>query len=100
MSKKSNKQRLKEALSCLKEGKGISLDKDIFLVTGGLDGSDKCYGFIKEGGKLLCITRECANGYPIEDMDKNDLDYIITSGIMKKLEATGKGYNIVESEEI
>jgi len=95
------KQKLKQILSFLKEGEGVSLGEDTFLVTGGLDGSDKCYGFIKRDGKLLCVTRESSDGYPIEDMDSDDLSYIFhSSSIAKKLEATGKGYNVVDADEI
>lgn len=101
MSKKSYKEQLKNALSFLKDGQGITLEEDTFLVSGGLDGSDKCYGFIKEDGKLLCRTRECSDGYPINDMDKDDLNYIFNqSKIFTKIEASGKGYNVVDSDEV
>lgn len=91
---------LRSAIDFLQEGEGIELGSDTFLVTGGLDGSDKCYGFIRDNGELLCVTRQCSDGYPIASMEFEDLDYIFTSGIIKKLEATGKGYKVVDADDI
>lgn len=92
-------EQLKKFLSHLKEGEGIDLAEDTFLCTGGLDGSDKIYGFIRENDKLLVISREVSDGYPIEQMDKDDLDYMFNgSSISKKLEK-GK-YETVESDEV
>lgn len=70
------KQRLIKALSYLKDGKGVDFLDDTFLVGKEQDGSDKMYGIINRGGELLCITRECSSGYPIRDMDDEDIDYI------------------------
>lgn len=95
----SRKEQLTQALSYLKNGKGIFLDKDVFLVTGGLDGSDKCYGFGKVNGIIQAVTRECSDGYPITDMDKDDLDYMFSqSNIFKKLQ--GKKYKTIPYNEI
>lgn len=104
--KKTRIEQLKSILSFLKDGEGISLGEDTFLVTGGLDGSDKCYGFTKYDGKLLCVTRECSEGYPIEEMNKGDLNYIFNgskingTSIIDKLKVTGKGYNVVDGEDV
>jgi hypothetical protein len=92
-------QQLTKFLAHLKEGEGIDLAEDTFLCTGGLDGSDKIYGFTMEGGKLLVISREVSDGYPIEQMDKDDLDYMFNgSSISKKLEK--KEYEVVEADEV
>lgn len=93
------KKKLATILSHLKEGKGIALEQDTFLCTGGLDGSDKIYGFIREGGELLVISREVSDGYPISDMDNGDLTYMFKqSSIAKKIEE--KKYPIVDSDEV
>ena len=94
----SRPKQLAEALSYLKEGEGVDLEGDVFLVTGGLDGSDKCYGFVHNNGELLAITRGCPDGYPISDMDKDDLNYMFSgSDIFEKIKA--KKYSIVDEEE-
>lgn len=72
----TKKQKLIKILSYLKDDQALQLGDDTFLCTGGLDGSDKIYGFIKEAGELKVFTRQCNEGYPIKDMDKDDLDYI------------------------
>jgi hypothetical protein len=84
MGRKSNIQRLKEALDYLKDGEGIFLRSkdqkgyldDVFLVGELLDGSDKCYGFGKVNGVIQAVTRECSDGFPITDMDKDAITYI------------------------
>lgn len=98
--KKARIKQLESILSFLKEGEGIELGVDTFLVTGGLDGSDKCYGFIRDNGELLCVTRQCSDGYPITQMESGDLNHIFTSEIIKKLKVTGKGYNVVDGEDV
>lgn len=92
-------EQLTKFLSHLKEGEGVDLAEDTFLCTGGLDGSDKIYGFTKEDGKLLVISREVSDGYPIGQMDKDDLDYMFNgSKISEKLK--NKKYETVEADEI
>lgn len=97
MKKKDMIERLRTALKNLPEGKGVDLGEDTFLVEGGLDGSDKCYGFVRREGELLVITREASDGYPIADMDKRDLDYMFgQSPVIDKIEK-GK-YETVEAD--
>jgi len=93
------KKKLIALLAFLPEGKGLDLGQDTFLCTGGLDGSDKIYGFTKVGGELLVVSRGASDGYPIIDMDKDDLSYIFKlSSISKKIEK--KKYEIVEADEV
>ena len=94
---KKTEQLQNALLSYLKVNKGISLGEDTFLVTGGLDGSDKCYGFINRKGEILVITRQSSKGYPVSDMDKDDLDYLFTSIFDKILE---KSYKIVNADSV
>ncbi len=68
------KKKLIKALSFLPDGQGIDLGEDKFL-TGMLDGSDKIYGFAREGNEYVVIGSSSTN-YPIRDMDKEDLDYV------------------------
>lgn len=75
---------LKSALSYLKDGKGIHLGSDVFLCGELLDGSDKFYGFKKEQGQLFAQTRSSMDGYPIDDMEKGDLDYIFKLSAIEK----------------
>lgn len=84
----TKKQKLVKLLSYLKDDEAMQLGGDTFLCTGGLDGSDKIYGFLKEAGELKVFTRQCSEGYPISDMDKDDLDYIFnlsTPNIAEKI---------------
>jgi hypothetical protein len=84
----TKKQKLIKLLSYLKNDQSLQLGDDTFLCTGGLDGSDKIYGFVKEAGELKVISRQCSEGYPIADMDKDDLDYIFklsTPNIAEKI---------------
>lgn len=86
-------------LSFLKEGKGIELGNDTFLCGKELDGSDKVYGFKKEGGELFVVTREASDGYPIKDMDNDDLNYMFgLSDVAKKIQK--KKYEIVDADEV
>lgn len=85
--KTTKKQKLEKLLGYLKNNQSLQLEDDTFLCTGGLDGSDKIYGFFKEGGHIYVISRQCNEGYPIGDMDKDDLIYIFdSSSIAKKIE--------------
>ena len=60
---------------------------------------NKVYGFAKENEELVVITRECSDGYPITDIDNDDLRYIFKySDIYKKI--LNKEYDIVEKDEI
>ena len=92
------KTKLKNLLFYLKEGKGIALGEDTFLI-GACDGSDKIYGFVKTNGALKVITRQTNEGYPIGDMDKIDLDYLFklskVGGKIKK-----RKYKIVGAGEV
>lgn len=92
------KRSLIKLLSFLKDGQGISLGADAFLCGQDLDGSDKIEGFIKEGEEIKVISRECAGGYPLSDMTKDDLKYIFESDIPTKLE--NKLYQITEANEV
>lgn len=90
-------EELRAALRYLPDGKAIDLEGDTFLVEGGLDGSDKCYGFVNRGGELLVITRECSDGYRIEEMNKSDLDYMFNlSQIMSNIKQGT--YEIVDED--
>jgi hypothetical protein len=90
---------LKKALSYLKNGKGIDLGEDTFLVGKELDGSDKCYGFYKEEGEIFAVTRECSSGFRINEMDYEDFEYMFNgSNVFNKIKE--KNYSIVNSEEI
>lgn len=90
-------KKLKKLLDYIPEGKGIHLGDDVFLVGKELDGSDKCYGFYKEDSELFIVTRECSEGYSINNMDKEDLNYIFNlSNIHIKL--SRKQYEIVEKQ--
>jgi len=93
-------EKLIKKLSYLKEGEGIHLGNDVFLI-GELDGSDKIYGFVRTDGELKVRTRGCSDGYPISDMDKEDLQYIFslsTPNIYKKIQA--KEYETVDANEV
>ena len=93
--------KLKKALNFLQEGEGIYLENDIFLTGKELDGSDKVYGFIKTKDNLLVVTREASDGYPVVDMDKEDLNYIFNlsaPNIFNKI--NNKEYEIVDSKEV
>lgn len=93
------KKKLISALSYIEEGKGIELGNDTFLCGKELDGSDKVYGFIRLDNVLQVITRQCTDGYPIEDMDRGELSYIFKySNIYTKILA--REYEIVEKDEI
>ena len=77
---------LKKALSYLKNGEGVNLGEDTFLVGTELDGSDKCYGFFKDGDELFAVTRECSRGFPIDQMDYEDFEYMFNgSDVFKKI---------------
>lgn len=77
---------LLSALASIKEGRGIHLGEDTFLCEGGLDGSDKIYGFKRENGEFFVETRGCADGYPVREMVKSDLDHIFNqSEIFKRI---------------
>jgi len=87
---------LTKLLGYIPLNKGIYLGNDVFLI-GELDGSDKVYGFINDG-ELKVITRECGSGYPINQMDIEDLDYLFGSCISDRL--SSKSYEIVEMDEV
>lgn len=73
-------------LSYLKEGEGIHLKEDTFLTGKELDGSDKVYGFKKEEGEILVITRGSSSGYSIMEMDKEDIEYMFDlSSVAEKI---------------
>jgi hypothetical protein len=78
-------RKLIEALTFLKNDNGIHLHEDVFLCGKELDGSDKLYGFKSVDNDLYVETRECSDGYPIRDMDKDDLEYIFGSQIYEKI---------------
>jgi hypothetical protein len=93
------KKKLISALSYIENGKGIELGNDTFLCGIELDGSDKVYGFARVDNELIVITRQCTDGYPIEDMDRNELTYMFKySSIYTKILA--REYGIVEKNEI
>ncbi len=78
------KKKLIKALQFLPDGFGIDLGEDTFL-TGYLDGSDKIYGFGRDGDDIIVIAGTMFN-YPIGDMDKPDLKYIFNlSDIYEKI---------------
>ena len=93
------KKKLIKALSFLPDGQGIELGEDTFL-TGMLDGSDKIYGFGRNGDEYVVIQGSTTT-YPIMDMDKEDLDYIFkfsTPNIYKKIKTAS--YRIEDIENI
>ena len=95
------KKKLIKLLAFLSEGKGITLGNDVFLTGKELDGSDKVYGFVKVDGVINIITRQSRDGYPIEDMDKEDLKYIFklsAPNIANKIQEMK--YEIVEANEV
>lgn len=67
------KKRLIKALYYIPDGQAISLGEDTFL-TGLLDGSDKIYGFGREGDNYIVIGSD--GTYPIDNLTKDDLRYI------------------------
>lgn len=69
-------QQLKDALVYIKDGKGVHLENDVFLCGDELDGSDKIYGFKRIDGELMVESRSCVGGYPIQDLTKQDLEYV------------------------
>lgn len=82
------------------EGKGLNLGEDVFLC-GLLAGEDKVYGFFKEDGALYVVTRESSRGFPVNEMEKDDIDYIVglsAPNILKKIKSNK--YQIVEINEI
>lgn len=89
--------KLKEALNYIPINKGISLQEDKFLI-GLLDGSEKFYGFYNQEGILLLITSETSFGYPIENINKDDLKYIFNSDIYFNIKE--QKYAIKEKFEI
>lgn len=89
--------KLKEALNYIPVNKGITLAKDTFLI-GLLDGTEIFYGFYNFNGKLYCITSNTAFGFPIEDIDKDDLKYIFNSDIYYNIKE--QKYKILEKHEI
>lgn len=92
------KKKLIKALAFLTEGKGFHLGNDTFL-TNYLDGADKIYGFGLEDGVL--IVHDSSSGYPVSDMDKDDLDYIFNlsaPNIYKKI--LNKEYEVMENDYI
>lgn len=92
MSKSKLKQ-IEIALNkAIPEGKSLYLGNDTFL-TGELDGSDKIYGFSKLDGELFVVSRQCSDGYPLSELDSDDVDYMMPS-ILKKIKE-GK-YEIVK----
>ena len=98
-TKQTKKQKLTKMLSFLKEGQGIELREDTFLCGKELDGSDKIYGFTKEDGELLVVSRQSNDGYPISEMDNADLNYMFNlSSVAKKIKT--KQYEIVEADEV
>lgn len=93
MSKSKLKQ-IEIALNkAIPEGKSLSLGNDVFLTGELLDGSDKIYGFSKLDGKLFVVSRQCSDGYPLSELDSDDVDYMMPS-ILKKIKE-GK-YEIVK----
>ena len=79
------KKRLIKALYYIPDGQGISLGSDTFL-TGLLDGSDKIYGFGREGNNYIVIGS--GGNYPIDDLTKDDLRYIFAgSSIYVKIKS-------------
>ena len=97
--KETKKQKLAKSLSYLKDGKAIVLGDDTFLCGKELDGSDKVYGFKREGKELMVVTREVSDGYPITAMDRGDLDYMFNlSSVAKNIKK--KKYDIVEANDI
>lgn len=83
--------KLKQIESALKkiisEGKALSLGEDTFL-TGALDSSYKICGFINNEKEILVVSSESSRGFPINDMDKEDVDYIFelsSPNILKKI---------------
>jgi hypothetical protein len=92
MARRTNIQKLTDALKNLKDCFGVHLGNDTFLC-GELDGSDKIYGFSNIDGDLHVHSRQCLAGYPILQIDKADLIYIfrlsevfnkISSGVYKQ----------------
>jgi hypothetical protein len=99
MARPTNIQKLTGALKNLREGFGIHLGNDTFLC-GELDGSDKIYGFSRKGDTLHAHSRQCLDGYPITQLDKDDIAYMfrlsevfekISKGVYKQktLDANG-----------
>jgi hypothetical protein len=93
------KKKLITMLAYLKEGEGIELAEDTFLVGKELDGSDKCYGFIKRDGQLLVVTRQSSSGYPVEDMDREDLQYMFKLSSVSE-EIKNQKYKIVDADDV
>lgn len=93
------KKKLIKVLQFLPDGFGIDLGKDTFL-TGYLDGSDKIYGFGREGDDIVVITGRKFN-YRISDMDKPDLDYIFNLSAPNIYKKIKRGeYEVVEIDYI
>lgn len=78
-------KKFREALEAmnLKEGQAVDLGNDRFL-TGYLDGSDKIYGFGKFGDDFYVKDSNSMDGYPIGDLERDDLKYIM-SDVLPKL---------------
>jgi len=97
----SKRKQIESALKkAIPEGKALNLGEDVFL-TGELDGSDKIYGFINDEKEILVVSRGASSGYPINDMDKEDVDYIFglsSPNILSKIK-TNK-YKIVSPEDL
>ncbi len=97
----SKLKKLEQALNkAIPEGKALSLGEDIFL-TGLLAGEDKVYGFFKKDGELKVVTREAADGFPVSDMDRADIDFIFFSfppTVFTKIQK--EEYEIVEADEM
>lgn len=97
----SKLKKVENALSkAIPEGKALSLGEDIFLC-GMLAGEDKVYGFYKLDGELNVVTREAGDGFPVNQMDKEDIDYIVNysaPNILEKIK--GNKYEIVEIEDM
>lgn len=82
------------------EGKALDLGEDVFLC-GMLAGEDKVYGFYKSSGELNVVTRGCDTGYPVNEMEKEDIDYIVNysaPNILNKIKENK--YEIVEIDDL
>lgn len=98
----SKLKKVEQALSkAIPEEKALSLGEDVFLTGRELDGSDKVYGFYKSSGELNVVTRECDTGYPINQMDEEDIDYIVNNSVPNILNKIKENkYEIVEIDDL
>ncbi len=94
----SKLKKVEQVLSkAIPEEKALSLGEDVFLTGPELDGSDKVYGFFKSSGELNTVTRSCDTGYPVNQMDEEDIDYIVRF-ILDKIKKNK--YKIVEIDDL